>query len=53
MNVTHSRMQLKPERLTGQRLCWYGTVFLAWQSFILTSHLLSSKLAGIIPDKPL
>jgi len=26
---------------------------LAWQSFSRTSHLLSSKLARIIPDKPL
>jgi len=25
---------------------------LAWQSFIRTSHLLSSKLAGVILDKP-
>jgi len=27
MNETHSRIQLKPEQLTGQRLCWYGTAF--------------------------
>jgi len=26
---------------------------LAWQNFIRTSHLLSSILAEIIPDKPL
>jgi len=24
----------------------------AWQSFIRTRHLLSSKLPGVIPDKP-
>jgi len=32
-------------------LVQYST--LAWQSFIRTNHLLSSKLAVIIPDKSL
>jgi len=66
-NWTHSLIPFKPERLTWQRLCWHSAAFypgrvsfgqatrchLNWQGLSQTTHLLSSILAEIIPDKPL